>query len=98
MGSKYIGIRVPDSNDVCEMINNIGEPMLVSSANKSDEPVCKNYEEVYNIFNDKVAIIVEGKTKSNVPSTIIICDDKLELVREGGLPFELIKREWEKEK
>ena len=98
MRSKYIGIRVPNSNEVCQMINSVGMPMLVSSANMSNEPVCKNFEEVYNVFNNKVAIIVEGKTKSNVPSTIIICDDELELVREGSLPFELIKQVWDKEK
>lgn len=92
--SKYIGIRVPNSKEVCDMINRVGEPMLVSSANISSEPVCNNFEEVYNTFSGKIPLIVKGKTCSNVPSTIVICDEELVLVREGKISFEEIKKEW----
>ena len=94
--SQYIGIRVPNSKDVCNMINNVGQPMLVSSANISSEPVCNNFEEVYSKFDAKVAIIVEGETSSNKPSTIVICDEELILIREGSLSFEVINKEWRK--
>lgn len=97
LGSKYIGVRVPASEEVCNMINKVNEPMLVSSANISNEPVCQIFEEVYDKFNDKVAIIVKGEVKSKVPSTIVICDEELILVREGGIPFDKIKEIWEKE-
>lgn len=95
LNSKYIGIRVPNSKDVCNMINTLGSPMLVSSCNISDEPVCQNYEEVYGKFNELVAIIIEGEVTSRIPSTIVICDEELILVREGNLPFNKIKEVWE---
>lgn len=94
LNSKYIGLRVPNSINVCDMINNVGVPMLVSSANISSEPVCKNYEEVKEKFIDNISVIVEGEVSSNKPSTIVICDDELTLVREGNLPFEKLKEVW----
>jgi L-threonylcarbamoyladenylate synthase len=97
LGSKYIGIRVPNSKDVCDLINEVGEPMLVSSANISSEPVRENFDEVFDTFNDKIAIIIKGDVVSKTPSTIVICDEELTLVREGKLPFSIIKEEWEKE-
>lgn len=95
LNSKYIGIRVPNSKDVCNMINTLGQPMLVSSCNISDEPVCENFEEVYNKFNDKIAIIIEGEVISKTPSTIVICDEELTLVREGKISFSELKKVWE---
>lgn len=97
LGSEYIGIRVPDCKEVCELINSVGQPMLVTSANISSEPVCKNYEEVCKVFDGKISAIVKGKTRSSKPSTIVICDDKLSLIREGSISFEDIKRVWEEE-
>ena len=95
LNSKYIGIRVPDSKEVCDMINTLGQPMLVSSCNISDEPVCENFEEVYSKFNENIAIIIEGDVISKVPSTIVICDEQLILVREGKIPFNKLKEVWE---
>ena len=95
LNSKYIGIRVPDSKAVCDMINTLGQPMLVSSCNISDEPVCENFEEVYSKFNENIAIIIEGDVISKVPSTIVICDEQLILVREGKIPFNKLKEVWE---
>ena len=69
--------------------------MLVSSCNISDEPVCENFNEVCSKFNEKIAIIVEGEVVSKTPSTIVICDQELTLVREGKIPFSKLKEIWE---
>lgn len=97
LNSKYIGIRVPDYEEVCMLINKIGKPLLVTSANMSGEPVLKNYEEVCGVFDDKISYIVKGETRSSKPSTIVICDEDLSLVREGNISFEEIKKVWEEE-
>lgn len=97
LNSKYIGIRVPNSKEVCDLINSLGKPMLVSSANISSNPVCKNFQEVFKEFNNKISIIVNGETNSNIPSTIVICDEELTLVREGTISFSKIKEIWDKE-
>ena len=95
LNSAYIGIRVPDYREVCEMINSLGKPMLVTSANMSGEPVCKNYKEVCEVFDKRISLIVDGKTRSSKPSTIVICDDEIKLIREGNISFEEIKNVWE---
>jgi len=95
LGSKYIGIRVPDYKEVCDLINSVGEPMLVTSANMSGEPVCKNFDEVCTVFDERIDLIVEGNTRSSRPSTIVICDEDVKLVREGNISFDEIKKTWE---
>ncbi|HOH95047.1 MAG TPA: threonylcarbamoyl-AMP synthase, partial [Bacilli bacterium] len=54
-------------------------------------------EEVYKVFNGDIAGILEGETTSHIPSTIVKVDDKIELIREGSIPFNLIKEVWEEE-
>lgn len=94
LNSKYIGIRVPDYKEVCSLINEVGKPLLVTSANMSGDPILKNYEEVCDVFDGKVSYIVKGETRSSKPSTIVICDEDLSLVREGNISFEDIKKVW----
>ena len=95
LGSKYIGVRVPDYKEVCSLINNVGKPMLVTSANMSGDPVCKDFNEVTKVFDGRISLIVEGLTRSSKPSTIIICDKDITLVREGSITFEEITKVWE---
>lgn len=89
LGSGYIGIRMPDDEFVLKMIESVGVPLLVPSANPSNLKPATNVEEVLKYFNEKIYGVVEGKIKSNIPSTIIkISDDgKIELIREGELKF-----------
>lgn len=95
LDSKYIGIRVSGKKEVCSLIKNVGKPMLVTSANISGNKVCEDFNDTYEVFNGKVPYIVKGITYSNTPSTIVICDDDLVLVREGKIKFEEIKKVWE---
>ena len=95
--SKYIGIRVAGKEEVCEMIARVGKPMLVTSANISSFPCATNFEESFEVFNNKIPVIVKGETRSSTPSTIVICDEELTLVRLGSISFEEIKKVWEEE-
>jgi L-threonylcarbamoyladenylate synthase len=97
LGSKYIGIRVSANYEVANLLNLIGKPLLVPSANKRDEKPALTFEEVYKVFNGDIAGILEGETTSHIPSTIVKVDDKIELIREGSIPFNLIKEVWEEE-
>ena len=97
LGSKYIGIRVAGKQEVCDMINKVGKPLLVTSANISSFPCATNFEESYEVFNNKIPAIVKGETRSSTPSTIVICDEELTLVRLGSISFESIKEVWEEE-
>ena len=95
LNSKYIGIRISGKKEVCQLIDKVGEPLLVTSANISSYPASTNFDEAYRVFRGKVPYIVKGETSSSIPSTIVICDEELMLVRQGNIPFEKIKKVWE---
>lgn len=92
-----VGIRISSSEDVTNLINRVGKPMLVTSANMSGEPALYNEKEVIQQFNHKILGIVEGECVSNLPSTIVLIqDDSLKLIRQGSIAFTDILKEWEK--
>lgn len=95
LNSKYIGIRVSGKKEVCDFINEVGKPLLVTSANLANQNPCVNFEETYRVFYGKVPYIIKGETSSSLPSTIVICDEGVSLVRLGNISFEKIKKVWE---
>ncbi len=83
-----VGIRVPDDEFVQKLIKEVGYPLLVPSANKANEPPALNSSEAISIFQDEIDATIVGESKSNVPSTIVLVDNDIHLIREG-----LIKKE-----
>jgi L-threonylcarbamoyladenylate synthase len=96
LGTGIIGIRVPDSPFVDGLIEKVGKPCLVTSANRSGEPTSRFYDEVLKIFDNEVGGIVKGECCSLTPTTIVNLtkDDEISLVREGPIPFEQIESYW----
>lgn len=84
----FVGVRVPDDKLIQELISKVGEPLLVPSANKSGEKPAYTHEEVISIFDGEIDGVIEGKSISNTPSTIVMVDKDITIVREG-----LIKKE-----
>ena len=78
-----LGIRVPDDEFVRDLIRKTGKPLLVPSANKSGEPPLNKYEDVAAIFKDEIDGVVVGESNSKIPSTIVIIDDGVHIIREG---------------
>lgn len=95
LGSKYIGIRVSADYNVANLISLVGKPLLVPSANKRNEKPALTTDEVMEIFNGEIDGILKGNTSSHIPSTIVKLSDKIELIREGSIPFIEIKNVWE---
>ncbi len=88
----YIGIRISKSSLVSDLINQVGRPLLVPSANKHGQAPALKGSEAQNIFNGEIPYVIDGESISNIPSTIIKIDDKIELIRAGNIPFEKIKQ------
>ena len=88
----YIGIRIPDDEFVLNMIGEVGEPLLVTSANISGQPVALNDEDALFYFKDKIDVIVKGHGYSNVPSTVVMLKDgKLNVLRQGIITKEQLE-------
>ena len=83
-----VGIRISSDNLVRELIRKVGKPLLVPSANKSGEPPLTKSDDVISIFDKEIDAIIIGESTSNVPSTIVLIDDEVKVIREG-----LIKKE-----
>ena len=78
-----VGIRISSDDLVRNLIRKVGRPLLVPSANKSGEPPLTEYEDVISIFKKEIDGIIIGETKSNVPSTIVIVEKEVKVLREG---------------
>lgn len=88
-----LGVRVPNSLPVLEMIEKAGAPLLVPSANKSGFKPSLSSKEAFDYFDGEVPYVIEGNCVSNTPSTIVdLSNNQINLIREGKIPFEEIKR------
>ncbi len=97
LGTPWIGIRVPNSPEVLELIEKVGTPLLVPSANRSGEPTSATFEETYSVFKDEVSAIIKGKCASSLASTIVRMEPGIgiSLIRQGPVPFDDIKKVYE---
>jgi len=88
-----IGIRCPNSDKLRKLINDVGVPLLVPSANKSGKTPCSSVEEVIKEFNNEFEYVIDDIiTMTNVPSTVIdFTNDEPRLIREGNISIEDIK-------
>lgn len=88
-----VGIRIADYDLIRDLIRKTGKPLLVPSANKSGEKPGTTAYEVVEAFGEELAAVVDGKTVTNVPSTIVLVEDKFtQILREGAIKIEDIKR------
>ena len=83
---KTIGIRVPDSVLVREIVEEFGNPIVTASIKDHDDILeyPTNPQQIYDLFKDQVDIVINGGNGGNIPSTIFDCTGKeIILVREG---------------
>ena len=86
LGTGYVGVRIPDDNFVKTLIEKVGTPLLVPSANISSFPPAKSHQEVIRYFHDTLDAVVKGKCKSNIPSAIFkIVNDDIIQIRPGEI-------------
>ena len=91
MGRKTIGIRMPDDEFILKLIEKLGKPLMVTSANISGNGSLKSWKDVYSCMKDKIEGIVCEDARGDRASTIIDVSEDLKLLREGPLSIEDIK-------
>ena len=88
-----IGIRVPTNIEAITLLKEVDLPLLVPSANKSGESPALTSEQVKEIFSSEVAVVIDGVSKGEHPSTIVdFTKEEVQLIRKGPIPFDDIKR------
>lgn len=78
-----VGIRISSDEVVRDLIRETGKPLLVPSANKSGEAPLTNSDDVVSVFKDEIDGVIVGESISNIPSTIVIIDKEVKIIREG---------------
>lgn len=86
---KTVGIRVPDHPVALALLEELGEPIISTSAGRSDALTDPN--EIKQSFNG-LDLILDAGTGGNIPSTILSIDPEgsVEVLREGAGPLDNI--------
>jgi L-threonylcarbamoyladenylate synthase len=86
-GSGTIGVRLPDDEDVRELVRACGGALTATSANPSGRPPARNAQEVENYFPEGIDLIIDdGEVTATQPSTVLdLSGPKGRLVREGAI-------------
>lgn len=93
----YVGVRVPNHKLARDLIRFVGKPLLVPSANVSGEKPYTDSYDVYSGFEGEIDAVIDGLSESNVPSTVVVLGNKVEVVREGLITKEMITKALEAE-
>lgn len=84
-GKDTIGIRVPDDEFILDLIDSIGKPIMVTSANISNEGSLLKWEDVYRSMNKRIDAIVCEDARGDRASTIVDVSEEIKVLREGPI-------------
>jgi len=85
-GKPTIAVRMPDDPFVLDLIAKCQGPLLVSSANRSDEASTHYASEVLEQLEGRIHAIVMGEAQGNTASTIIdVSEANIKILRKGEI-------------
>jgi tRNA threonylcarbamoyl adenosine modification protein (Sua5/YciO/YrdC/YwlC family) len=83
---KTVGIRIPDSNIILELVRELGRPIITTSIHDPDEIIeyTTDPELIYEKYSDFADVVIDGGFGNNEASTVVDCTgDEFEIVRQG---------------
>lgn len=88
--SRYVGVRIPDNNELLEIIGKLGRPIISTSANISEEKTITNVEMLEDSLKEKIDYIYDGGFVNEAASTIVkVQDNMVKILREGKVASDL---------
>ena len=85
-----IAVRMATSKLLEQLIQKVGSPIFMTSANISGEPTCQTIEEVEKAFPNLDGIL-EGEVPKGQASTIVDCtSNEIKILRQGPISLEQI--------
>jgi len=89
-GLDTVGIRVPDSEIMMNLLKETGKILATTSANISGEPAATSYDEVIHQFGDKLSCVIDGgKSEIGIPSMVVdFVGENIKILREGSIKKE----------
>jgi L-threonylcarbamoyladenylate synthase len=93
-GGEYVGIRLPDNEDIIKLINMLEKPLVSTSANISEKDTIVSVDLLEEELANNIDYIYDGGVLSDVPSTIIKVDNNsINFLRKGDIA-EQIERDF----
>jgi len=85
-GTNSLAFRLPDKEDLQELIKQTG-PLVAPSANPEGETPASTIDEAKNYFGDQIDFYQDAGELKSEPSTLIkITNNKIEVLRQGAVP------------
>jgi tRNA threonylcarbamoyl adenosine modification protein (Sua5/YciO/YrdC/YwlC family) len=81
-----VGIRVPNNNIIRELVKHLGNPIVSTSIYDEDDLIeyTTDPELIFEKWQDKVDIVIDGGFGGNIPSTVVdLSDGEIIVIREG---------------
>ena len=81
---KTAGIRVPDNNICLALVEELGNPVITTSATMPDGSIINDASLIHDIFKNRIDVVVDGSIVPGKPSSVIsLINDEPEVLREG---------------
>ena len=84
---KTVGIRVPDNKIARMLVNQLGNPIMSASLKSQDDDILEyitDPELIFEQYENKVDIVIDGGYGEYTPSTVLDCTDgEITLIRKG---------------
>ena len=86
INKKTVGIRIPNNSISIEIVKELGNPILSTSIPIDDETsgFSIDPELIYEKYNNKVDLIIDGGFGKNIPSTVVDCTNGEPIVIRQG--------------
>ncbi len=86
-GTKSIGLRLPDDEDLRALVRRCGGALTATSANISGQPPALSAKDVENYFPQGLDLIIDGgEVMAAQPSTVVdLSGSQPRLIREGAI-------------
>jgi len=88
-----LGVRLPDDDNVRELVRACGGALTATSANVSGQPPARTAKEVENYFPSGLELIIDGGevTATEASTVLDVSSPEPRLVREGAVSREELK-------
>jgi tRNA threonylcarbamoyl adenosine modification protein (Sua5/YciO/YrdC/YwlC family) len=91
---KTVGLRVPDHPVPIALVSELGNPILSTSANRSNEDVLTDPAEVASALGGQVDLVLDCGPLPVIPSSVVsLLNDQVEILRPGGGDLQELQRE-----
>lgn len=92
-----LGVRIPTNEVALNILKDINKPLLVTSANFSNEPSLIKAKDVKRTFNGLIDSMIDEDALGSKPSSVVSVFDDIKMLREGSIDINTIKKVIRKE-